>query len=566
MRLLRIFVLFALVLALTPSSARAATGYDSAYNSESAFVTINPGETRSFQVFFVNTGPLAWVRGSSSQVDLAACLEDKVTCNSQDASEASWNSGWLSATRYATQAQAIVSPGLLAAFSYNIKAPADATGTHRFNGELVISATGERIHPEGYYQGATVEAVGSVAGPGAADPAVITEWNAIAVRTIAGPAPSGAGKANAEAFLWYAFVHAAVYNAVVGITGEYELYNWNARGPKGGSPQAAAAAAAHRLLRQYFGGTPAIAARLDADLATSLGQIPDGVPKEQGIRYGRAAADRIITLRADDGRFAAVTYNPPDPTAPGVWRPTPPANTPFFDPWLGQVDPLVLNSLTQFAPSPPPAIASELYVQEFNEVRDYGVREGSRRSAAQTESARFFSDIPIVPLQASLRDLVARRQLSISNSARLFAAVELSIADSIGTVWNGKLRYAWWRPITAIREANSDGNPATAAVPGWEPFIVTPPYPEWPSGLTSVIGALSTTLARLNADGRVDLNITSAAAGVTRHYDDAAVIQQDAVDARVWSGIHFRTADEVSIGIGTQVANWTLDHYLAPMK
>jgi hypothetical protein len=417
---------------------------------------------------------------------------------------------------------------------------------------------------------ATLIAASPAAGaqaPAAADPAVITAWNAIAVRTIAGPAPSGAGKANAEAFLWYAFVQAAVYNAVVGITGDYELYEWNARAPKGASPQAAAATAAHRVLRTYFGGTATIAAALDADLTASLGQVPDGVPKEQGIRYGLRAADRLISLRVDDGRFAPITYNPPNPSAPGVWRPTPSANAPFFDPWLGQVDPLVLNSLTQFAPGPPPAIASDLYVREFNEVRDYGVREGSRRSAGQTETARFFSDIPIVPLQTSLRDLVTRRHLNISDSARLFAAVELSIADSIGTVWNAKLQYAWWRPITAIREADTDGNPATAAVTGWEPLITTPPYPDWPSGLTSVIGAISTTLTRLNADGRVDLNITSAAAGnVTRHYDDAAAFQREAVDARVWSGIHFRTADDVSVVIGRQVANWTLDHYFAPMK
>lgn len=454
-----------------------------------------------------------------------------------------------------------MSPGSLATFAYNIKAPSNATGTHRFNGDLVLAKTGERIHPQGYFHEATVPTVGS-----AADPAVITAWNAIAVRTIAGPAPMGAGKANPEAFLWYAFVHAAVYNAVVGITGEYELYKWNDPAPTGASPYAAAAAAAHRVLRNYFGGTSTIAASLDADLATSLGRIADGVPKEQGIEYGRRAADRLISLRVDDGRFAPVVFNPPQPTAPGVWRPTPPAMAAFFDPWLGQVDPLVLDSLSQFPPSPPPAIASDLYVREFVEVRDYGVKTGSLRNFSQTQTALFFSDIPIGPIQAALRDLVTRRQLDISDSARVFAAVDLSVADSIGTVWNAKLHYGWWRPITAIREADNDGNPATAGVPGWEPLIANPPYPEWPSGLTSVIGALSTSLSRLNADGRVDLNITSTAAAVTRHYDDAAVIQRDAIDARVWSGIHFRTADEVSVLIGTQAANWTLDHYFAPIK
>ena len=266
---------------------------------------------------------------------------------------------------------------------------------------------------------------------------------------------------------------------------------------------------------------------------------------------------------------AAVTFN--TPPAPGVWRPTnPPTNTPFFDPWLGQVAPLMLDSATQFRPGPPPAIPPSLYVTEFKEVRDYGVKTGSLRSAAQTQTALFFSDIPVGPIQAALRDLVTRRGLDISDSARVFAAVDMSLGDTAIAVWDAKLFYGWWRPVTAIREAETDGNPLTTGVPGWEPLIATPPYPDWPSGLSGVIGALSTALSRLNSDGRVDLSITSVAAGmagppITRHYDDAAVFQKDVIDARVWSGIHFRTADQVGAGMGVQVANWALDHQFAPV-
>jgi hypothetical protein len=403
--------------------------------------------------------------------------------------------------------------------------------------------------------------------PAAADPAVIPAWNAIAVSTIAGPSPNGAGKANVEAFLWFAFVQAAVYNAVNGITGEYELYEWNAKAPKGASPQAAAAVAAHGVLIEYFGSgdfanSDSIAANLKAALATSLGQIPDGVPKEQGIRYGERAAERLVELREDDGRFAPIVFNVP--LAAGVWRPTPPALAPFFGPWLGQVEPFVLDSPSQFRPGPPPAISSDLYVEEFEEVRDYGVSVGSLRTPAQTQTALFFSDVGVGPLQAGLRDLVTRRGLDISDSARLFAAADLSMADTAIAVWDGKFHYGWWRPITAIREADTDGNPETVGVPAWTPFLVTPPYPDWPSGLNGIVGAASTALSRLNADGRVDLNLTSTAAGVTRHYDLAADIQRDGVDARVWSGIHFRTADEVAIAMGAQVANWALDHHFAP--
>lgn len=406
--------------------------------------------------------------------------------------------------------------------------------------------------------------------PVASDPAVITTWNGIAVTTIAGPAPTGAGKANVEAFMWFGFVQAAVYNAVNGITGEYELYNWDTTGPEGASPQAAAAAAAHHVLVNYFGGTPtvgpSIAANLDTALATSLALVPNGPAKDQGVQYGIAAADRLISLRANDGRNAPIVYNVP--LAPGVWRPTPPANAAFFDPWLGQVKPLMLDSASQFRPGPAPAIPSSLYVAEFAEVRDYGAKTGSLRTAAQTETALFFSDIPVGPIQAALRDLVTRRGLDISDSARLLAAVDMSLADSAIAVWDAKFLYGWWRPITAIREAETDGNPLTVGVPAWEPLIANPPYPDWPSGLTGVIGALSTTLSRLNVDGRVDLNLTSVAAGqggpaVARHYDDAAVIQKDAIDARVWSGIHFHSADTAGVAMGVQVGNWALDHYFA---
>jgi hypothetical protein len=154
----------ALTFAALPSQAAAVTGYDSAYSGETAFMTVAPGQTVNFQVFFTNTGTNIWARGTSTEVHLAACLADKVSCNLQDASEASWNAGWLSAVRYATATQTAVAPGSVATFSYNVRAPDNVlAGTFRFNGDLVLASTGERIHPEGYFQDATVLAIG---GPG----------------------------------------------------------------------------------------------------------------------------------------------------------------------------------------------------------------------------------------------------------------------------------------------------------------------------------------------------------------------------------------------------------------
>ena len=400
----------------------------------------------------------------------------------------------------------------------------------------------------------------------AADAGVIATWNEIAVTTVTKPVAQGGRGANAESFLWYAFVHAAMYNAVVGITHDYELYKWHVHGPAIASPEAAAAAAAHGVLMEYFGSNAAIATSLNASLEASLDKVPDGVSETLGVQYGERAADRLIELRANDGRFAPVVFSPPQPLAPGVWRPTPPANAAFFDPWLGQLQPLLLDTASQFRPGPPPAITSDLYVAEFNEVRDYGSKTSSMRTLEQTNLALFVNDIPVIPIQAALRDLVDRRDLDISASARLFAAVDMSIADAITATWDGKFAYGWWRPITAIREADTDGNPLTAGVPGWEPLINTPPYPDWPSGLSGVVGAISATLSRLNADGRVDLTITSPATGITRHYEDGDDLQEDVIHARVWSGIHFHTADVVGAAMGVQVGNWALDHYFAPTK
>jgi hypothetical protein len=237
----------------------------------------------------------------------------------------------------------------------------------------------------------------------------------------------------------------------------------------------------------------------------------------------------------------------------------------MLDPWLSQARPFTLDSDNQFRPGPPPAINSDEYLKEWTEVRDYGgnLATGSLRSPDQTATALFFSrDIGAGPYQAALRDLATRHGLNISDSARMFAAVDLSLADTIFAVWDSKFYYAWWRPITAIREADTDGNPDTASVPDWTPLIPTPNYPDYASGLSGVTGALSTSLARLNL---FDLHITSPV-GTSREYTDPAVMQQDIVNARVWNGIHFRSADTAGLGIGVDVANWAIDHDFAPTK
>lgn len=389
------------------------------------------------------------------------------------------------------------------------------------------------------------------------DPGVITDWNEVAVATIV----TDAGKANAEAFMWYAYEQAAVYNAVVGITRRFELYKWDRFGPTSASPEAAAAVAAHDVLLEYFPGS---AMRLSGALTTSLGAIPDGAAKDAGIAYGEQAAAHIIQLRADDGRFGDVTFD--EPPAPGVWRPTPPTFTPFFDPWLSELEPFTMRSPSQFRPEPPPGLKSDVYTRDYREVKRLGSLTSEDRTDEQTKTALFFSDVGVGPLQAGLRDTVTRLGLDISESARVFAAVDLSVADATIAAWDGKLYYHWWRPITAIQMSNTDGNPNTKRDADWQPFLVNPPYPDYPSGLCNVMGAAGRALAGVLGLGRgvIDLKMTSTAAGETRHYTSKTQLNREAIDARVWSGIHFRTADRVAREMGTLIARRATNNYFQP--
>ena len=402
-------------------------------------------------------------------------------------------------------------------------------------------------------------AIGTTAAASTAieDPSVISEWNALAVSTLG----SDTTKLPPETFLYLGFVQAAVYDAVVGVHGRYAPYRFDAHAPDGTSAQAAAVAAAHKVLVTY---SPNAQATLDAAYAASLAQIPDGGPKTRGITFGTRAADNLIRLRADDGRNAPILFT--QPPAPGVWRPTPPAMLPMFDPWLGGVTPLLVKSATQFGPNePPPSLTSARYTRDFEEVKALGSASSTVRTAAQTSTALFFSGNALVQYNAALRDQVTVRHLDIVDAARMFAAIDMSQADALIAVWHAKYLYGFWRPVTAIPLADTDGNPATAADPTWTPMIATPAYPEYPSGYSAVTAAFSRGLEELFDTRHLDLTLISTAVPDIRHYDSGAALRQDVVNARVWLGIHFRTADTVSRDLGQQLAEWTLNHYFQPI-
>ena len=394
------------------------------------------------------------------------------------------------------------------------------------------------------------------------DPSPITEWNAIAISTLAAAtATVPPTKSPVEMGLYMSFVHAAMYDAVVGIHPKYEPYTYNAPPERPASAQAAAVAAAHRILTTYL---PSATASLDAAMAASLAKIGSGKATDNGVAYGHAVADNLIAERADDGRNdPSVTFNLPP--APGIWRPTPLTNAPMAIPWMAYVTPMLVESGAQFDPGPPMAMDSPQYTREFNEVKEFGAKVNSARSEEQTATALFFSGNSFVQYNAALRAQVSDRGMKLVDAARLFAAVDMSIADAVISIWYAKLTYGQWRPITAIQEAGTDPNPNTSPDPSWEPFIAsgTPPYPDWVSGYSGITGAFTTALATTLGTSDLDLTLISTAVpGATRSYDSPDALNQDVVDARIWLGIHFRSSDTAGISMGQQVANAGLPGFL----
>ncbi|MGX1566625.1 vanadium-dependent haloperoxidase [Streptomyces sp. NPDC055506] len=380
----------------------------------------------------------------------------------------------------------------------------------------------------------------------------VIEWMRTADATIeaeARPVPP-------ESFIWEAYVSTAVYNAVVGIEGRFAPYKWDGRAPRTASSAAAAASAAHQVLRHSF---PGAAPRLDAALTGTLAKIPDGEAEDQGVAFGKLAADHIIDLRRDDGRGASVPF--PARPRPGVWRPTPPGHEPFRNAWIGRLRPLLLDSPHQFRPGPPPALRSARYAKDLRELAAYGGRTGSQRTPEQTDTARYFTNLD---LQGALGDHATRHGFDITETARLYAAANTAQVDAVVAAWDAKLHYGTWRPVTAIREADTDGNPATRADRHWEPLLVTPAHPDYLSGHATMGGALMRMLTGILGSSRVDLHIRSTTTGTSRHYRYAHEYEQDVIDARVWGGIHTRTADEVGAATGRELAAWALRKYFRP--
>ena len=418
------------------------------------------------------------------------------------------------------------------------------------------SAGAARILP------AAVLALCAIAVPGTAnagDP--VLEWNEIARKLIVVPALSPVQQTRAMAI-----VQVAVHDAVTAVTGAYEQYRPSAPAPPGASPEAAAIGAAFGALTGVFGSSDSLGATYAASIATHGIAATD-----PGLAFGQSVGQHIAALRQHDGAaLAAYSYLPPDAGEVGVWMPiSAAAPAQSLLPGWGDVRPWVLHRASQFRPGPPPAVDSGRYARDYDEVAEIGALISPTRTAEQTNIALFWRASPTALWNPVLRQAIVSRQLNLAETARVMALFYLAAADASVACWEAKYWYNYWRPQAAIARGDVDGNPATSGNPAWQPLVMpTPPHPEYPSGHTVNSGAMAAILSLTFGDdpGFPIVATSPQNAGFVRQWQRFSEGVEEVIDARVYSGIHFRTADEVGARLGRQVARFVMTHALRPAK
>jgi hypothetical protein len=358
----------------------------------------------------------------------------------------------------------------------------------------------------------------------------------------------------------FAMVSGAVYDAVNAIAGSpFEPYLLAPRANGTESTDAAVATAAHRVLDALF---PAQRDRLRTQYEQSLGAIPDGPSKRAGVAVGARSAAAMIAARQDDGAFGDQTWKVG--TGPGQWRPTPPLFA-SDGAWLGYVKPFLLPRASMFRTSGPPALTSRSYARDVNEVKLVGSASSTARTPDQTQAAIWWHDRHSTGWEIK-RQLATTARLSNLQTARMFAMVDLTVADAGIACFNEKDAWSFWRPITAIQLADTDGNPDTGPDPDWTPLLITPPFPEYTSGHACATGARMSTLTFLFGRDDVAFSAYSADADATRYFTSFSQAAAELVNARIWGGLHFRTADVDGARLGTEVSRFVTRHYFRPRR
>lgn len=383
-------------------------------------------------------------------------------------------------------------------------------------------------------------------GPSDLGPQVVLDWSGHA-RTVLQAATGSQDPLVGTRTL--AMVHLAIHDALNAVDRRYQPYAYTTMDTQADA-EAAAAAAAHRVLAGLF---PAQAASLDAKLADSLAKVPDGQAETRGIALGQQVAAEILQRRANDGSAAVVDYAPS--AGAGRFQFVPPFDGFIFRPEWRFVTPFALTSVSQFRSAPPPALGSAEYRDAFNEVKATGVLAGSNRTAEQTAYARFWYEDSDIGWNRITRDVVVRKKLSLHDSARLFGLVNIALADAYIAGWDAKFHHDFWRPITAIRAAGTDGNDATAPDLGWVPLLDTPPVQDYPSTHSVAGAAAASVLAReLGDDTRFSLSSSTAEdPAQVRSFHSFSEAASENSDSRVRAGIHFRFAVDAGSQMGTRV-------------
>jgi hypothetical protein len=391
---------------------------------------------------------------------------------------------------------------------------------------------------------------------------VVTEWNSHAQTAII----TTAGQGPTVAYLHLAMVQGAVYDAVNAIEGGYEPYlGAPEMANSADSAPAAVATAAHDVLVALF---PSQQVTLDTKRADSLAPIPDGPAKTGGIEVGAAAAAAMLAARTNDGRFPSTPFTVTQGDDPGEWRSTAFLNgNPVVEPapWVGNVKPFLIPSAAALRSDGPNALTSAAYAEDFNEVKRLGSLTSTVRTPDQKDAALFWQTSTAELFNAILRQLADTQELDIAEAARMFAMTNMAGADGAIGCWKDKYYWNFWRPITAIRQADNDENPATVADQTWTPLFATPPFPEHPSGHTCISGAVVETLQYFFGTDKIAFGTFSGFSNSSRSFERFSEAIKEIIDARVWAGIHFRTADVQGAVLGKKVARYLREHYFQPV-
>jgi hypothetical protein len=375
---------------------------------------------------------------------------------------------------------------------------------------------------------------------------VVADWDAIALNTIVAVGlkpPSSAPD-------FFSYVAVAEYDSVNSIDHRHRPFAVSVAAPRGASIDAAVIASAHDVLVHYF---PLQQGALDADEYASLGALQNSQAKANGKSVGENVAARWIAMRANDGLEAPIVYT--WGSGPGVWQPVPPFPPPAT-PWLASFTPFTYASASDFLGTiePPPSLSGFIWTADYNLTKAFGALNGSLRTPAETEIGRFWSDHPGAIYSRALRLMISEQKLNTAQSARLAAMQYVSLADSLVACFNAKYHYAFWRPYTAIHNADTDGNPNTVADPNWLPLVTTPGHPEYPAAHGCGTEAVAIAVRTFFHTDHVHYQAMSAVTGTTHDFQHLSDLVIEVDLARIFGGMHYRHSVLQGNVMGTAVA------------